>query len=272
MNQAPEKKLIPGKVSICLVNYKTELLTRLCVRSIRKFTRGDYEVIVVDNDSKDASLDYLRSLRWIKLIERPNQVCKSGSWAHGTALDLGLEASEGEFFVSLHSDTIVHNPDWLDFLLRPMLADPKLACIGGGKLDLKPHWQVILKKYTDVKAWLRKLNPNAKRSDFYIRTICGLYRTEFLFKENLRFAMNVDDGMTCGKQLYYELLARGYGTMPVEAYTMAEHIHHLAHATMVLNPEFKVRKRTERRCQKNLNELLASPLVRDILQDQALDA
>ena len=73
--------------TICVVNYKTETLTKLCLRSIRKFTEYPYRVVVVDNDSGDASLDYLRSLDWIELIERPGQVHKSGSWAHGTALD-----------------------------------------------------------------------------------------------------------------------------------------------------------------------------------------
>jgi hypothetical protein len=70
-------------VSICVVNYKTEALTRLCLRGIRRHTHDiPYETIVVDNDSGDASLEYLRSLGWIRLIERPGQVTQSGSWAH----------------------------------------------------------------------------------------------------------------------------------------------------------------------------------------------
>src|SRR5664279_402945 len=101
--------LIAGKTTICIVNYKTEELTRLCLRSIRKFTKDrPYNVIVVDNDSGDSSLEYLRSLSWINLIERPGQVVKSGSWAHGTALDLGLDNTDTEYFMAMHSDTFVH--------------------------------------------------------------------------------------------------------------------------------------------------------------------
>ena len=40
--------LIKGKATICIVNYKTQEFTRLCLRSIRKFTKYPYEVIVVD--------------------------------------------------------------------------------------------------------------------------------------------------------------------------------------------------------------------------------
>ena len=76
--------LAPGKVSICIVNYKTEELLKLCLRSIRKFTTFPYEVIVVDNDSGDGSLDYLRSLSSIRLIERTGEMEKDGSWAQGT--------------------------------------------------------------------------------------------------------------------------------------------------------------------------------------------
>ena len=51
--------LTKGKAAICIVNYKTLDFTRLCLRSIRKFTNFPYEVIVVDNDSQDESLEGL---------------------------------------------------------------------------------------------------------------------------------------------------------------------------------------------------------------------
>ena len=263
--------LAAGKVTICIVNYKTEELTRLCLRSIRKFTKDrPYEVIVVDNDSGDASLDYLRSRSWIKLIERPGQVVKSGSWAHGTALDIGLGNTSSEFFMAMHSDTFVHRDGWLSEIANLADGKPEVACVGGGKLDLTPRWQILLKQATDVNLWIKKLRSN-KRSDFYIRTICALYRTEILRKENLRFAMNVDDGVTCGKQLYYELADRGYKTIPLQPYKMAEYIYHLAHATMVLNPEFTVRKRTEKKCRRELMHILNAPLAREILNNSSLD-
>jgi GT2 family glycosyltransferase len=49
--------LIKAKATICIVNYKTPDFTKLCLRSIRKFTDYPYEVIVVDNGSNDESLD-----------------------------------------------------------------------------------------------------------------------------------------------------------------------------------------------------------------------
>lgn len=59
-----------GAVTICVVHYRTPELIRLCLRSIRKYTPKPYEMVVVGNDSQDESLEYLRSLGWIRLIER----------------------------------------------------------------------------------------------------------------------------------------------------------------------------------------------------------
>ena len=59
------------KVTILIPNYKTLMLTKLCLRLIRKHTeKSMIHVIVIDNDSNDESTEYLRSLKWIELIER----------------------------------------------------------------------------------------------------------------------------------------------------------------------------------------------------------
>ncbi len=110
-------ELIQSKATICIVNYKTEDFVRLCLRSIRKFTRYPYEVIVIDNNSADGSLEYLRGLKWIRLIERDTQNDIGGGQAHAAALDMGLTNCRTEFFISMHSDTFVHKAGWLEELV-----------------------------------------------------------------------------------------------------------------------------------------------------------
>lgn len=258
-----------GKTTICIVNYKTEELTRLCLRSIRKFTKAPYEVVVVDNNSGDASLDYLRSLKWITLIDRTGEDIPKGGWAHGTALNLALKNCNTEYFMAMHSDTFVRREGWLQELVSNMESNDAV-CTGGGKLDLKPAWQVFLKKITDVKALKRKI-ADKKEDKFYIRTICALYKTEILHKHNLDFTLKMDEGVTCGKQLYYELLNLGYKTAPISEWKMADMIYHLAHATMVLNPEFTVRNRTEKKFKKKIKAILAADEVQEIANDDTLD-
>ena len=58
-------------VTILVPNYKTPEITKICMRLIRKFTDFNVvDVIVIDNNSNDASLDYLKTLKWITLLER----------------------------------------------------------------------------------------------------------------------------------------------------------------------------------------------------------
>ncbi len=260
-------RLVPGEVTICIVNYKTEDLTRLCLRSIRKYTHHPYKVIVVDNGSADGSLEYLKTLDWITLIERPpEEMIKTGSWAQGTALDLGLKACDTEFFLAMHSDTIVHKDGWLkDFLVQ---CGPGIACAGGGKLDLKPEWEILLKKCTDFKEWFRRVKGTNK--PFYIRAICALYRTEILRKEKLTF-FDPEKDLTCGRGIYIDLRAGNYKLNAISPWQMAKFIYHLAHATMVFNPEFSVRERTEKKCKRQLENILKSPIVKAIQNDYSLD-
>ena len=59
------------EVTIIIPNYKTPDLTRFCLRSLRLHSDpARVKVIVVDNDSRDDSVEYLRGVQWIDLIER----------------------------------------------------------------------------------------------------------------------------------------------------------------------------------------------------------
>ncbi len=52
-----------AKITICIPHWQVKQYMTLCLRSIRKHSQKyDLQVIVVDNGSKDESLDYLRSL------------------------------------------------------------------------------------------------------------------------------------------------------------------------------------------------------------------
>jgi glycosyltransferase involved in cell wall biosynthesis len=267
--------LTKAKATICIVNYKTLNLTRLCLRSIRKFTEYPYEVIVVDNNSHDASLDYLRRLDWIRLIERQPESNESGGQAHGAALDLGLKNCQSEFFVSVHSDTIIQKPGWLTELISYFDEDENAACVGSGKIEYKPNWRVFLQKITDLKALQRKLFADQQtlaKYRYYNRTICCVYRTEILSRERLSFLMGKGQGLAVGQKLYFELVERGYKTVELSADVMKQYIVHLAHATQVINPkEFRLQKRASKKYNRLDEKLISSALVQSILIDDSLD-
>lgn len=269
-------ELVKAKATICIINYKTLDFTRFCLRSIRKFTNYPYEVIVVDNDSKDESLEYLKSLSWIRLSERSHTAGEPrGSYDESSALDLALENCNTEFFISMHSDTFVIKQNWLKDLISYFGNDENVACVGSGKIELTPKWRILLKKTTDFKALKRKLFPKSKPSGklrYHNRTICCFYRTEILRRENLSFLMARDQGLTSGQKLYFELLDRGYKTVELPPSIMANYVIHLAHATQVINPqEFPLAKRTRKKCSRIIDKVFSLEIMQNILTDSSLD-
>ena len=264
-----------AKATICIVNYKTLDLTRLCLRSLRKHTPSPYEVLVVDNDSRDASTEYLRSLPWIRLIERRPEVPDPGpEVAHSEALDLGLAHCRTEFFVSLHSDTVVLGPGWLDNLIG-RFDHPSVACVGGGKLEPRSAWTLALKRLIDIKALYRRLfwDPDRRaRYRYFNRTVYSAYRTEVLKREGLSFEFEYARRLTVGHLLYLKLKERGYRTVELSDARVRPHVVHLIHATQVLHSgRFDMDARTLNRCQRTLRRALASEAVQSILADAALD-
>lgn len=268
-------ELKKGRATIAIINYKTLECTRLCLRSIRRFTQYPHDVLVVDNDSGDQSLAYLKNLHWIRLIERQAVDGEDGGHAHAAALDLALQHCQTEFFVSMHSDTFVRQENWLTELISHFAAEPSVACVGSGKIELIPAWRRWLKNATDLRAFKRRL---LKKPDplgiyrHYNRTICCVYRTEVLRDEDLSFAMDYDKGLTGGKKLYFELVDRGHPTVELPASLMGRYVVHIAHATQVFNAdEFTLRGRTVKKCHALAGKILSTPPFSDMLADASLD-
>ncbi len=268
--------LIKGKAAICIVNYKTLDLTRLCLRSVRKFTKYPYKVIVVDNNSQDKSLEYLKSLNWISLIERhPKPDEPGGGYAHGAALDLALEKCNTEFFVTMHSDVIVRKERWLTDLIGYFDGDKSVVCVGSGKIELKPKWRILLKKATDLKALKRKVFRDPQlltKFRYHNRAICCIYRTDILRREQLSFLAGKGQGLAVGQKLYFELIDRGYKTVELPFSIMGRFVCHLAHATQVVNPqEFTLPRRTTKKYNRLVDKVLSLEVVQKILADGSLD-
>jgi GT2 family glycosyltransferase len=262
-------------VTIVIPHYQTPDMIRLCLRSIRKFTPQPYKVIVVDNDSEDESYAYLKSVRWIQLIQR-KAVVKKGSWAHGSALDIGLTKTQTEFFLTLHSDVMIKAPYWLSNLLTPLKKNPALACVGTGKLEEVSAAYRVFKKMGDIKGLLRFLKTNLLHKPDrllpeYIRTTCAAYRTEILKKENLSFLPREEPEMTSGQALYYELVQRGYQTLYLPPGEVKKMIDHVCHGTMILNPALGARKGTISKGMRRIKRQLNEGWTKSLLEDSTLD-
>lgn len=99
-------------VSIIILNYNAGQLLLDCIDSIQKSTYSNFEIIVVDNASKDDSQKKCKArFPTIRLIENSQNL----GYCEGN--NVGLRVANGQFVVILNPDTIVE-PSWLDELLK----------------------------------------------------------------------------------------------------------------------------------------------------------
>ena len=109
------------RASIIIVTYNNLALNKLCLESlIRNTEYPNYEIIVVDNDSKDGTPAYLRYLA----AQYPSISIILNQTNHGFARanNQGIARTSGDYIVLLNNDTIVP-PGWLSRLVRHLEND-----------------------------------------------------------------------------------------------------------------------------------------------------
>jgi GT2 family glycosyltransferase/Flp pilus assembly protein TadD len=115
----PTEKL----VSIIILGFNQVEYTRKCIESIRMHTRQRYELILIDNGSKDGTEAYFRSIPGAKVVRNAENLGVSKGW------NQGLRLARGEYLLILNNDIIV-GPDWLENMVRLAECDPSIGLVG----------------------------------------------------------------------------------------------------------------------------------------------
>lgn len=247
------------------------------MRLLRKHTDfSKAKVIVIDNNSADASLAYLRSLSWIKLIERKPNKNETGVQSHAEALDMGLIEVKTPYVLSIHTDTFVKHNDWLKILLAPFRSNPRLAGVGSWKLESKNaiqrfgvHFEQAWKKYLHDNFGYQRYN--AKRLDesqYYLRSHCAMYRTSIIRELNTSF---FDGETTAGKVMHEKMVQAGYDMRFLESAELGQYVDHLNHATAILNPNLGASKKNMKEGGRRIKKILREIDANKVLSDTFLD-
>lgn len=118
-------------ISIIIVNYKTPQLCINCINSVYEKTVGiDFEIILVDNDSRDNSLQLIKEEFGDKVI----LVDAKENLGFGKANNLGAKYAKGEYLFLLNSDTILKN-NAIKHLYDFIITDPTVGIVGGNLFD-----------------------------------------------------------------------------------------------------------------------------------------
>lgn len=129
------------ELSIVIVNYNGQRYLQDCFDSIYLQLKGvSFEIIVVDNDSKDDSCNFIKSnYPDVRLFETGINL------GFGRGNNLGVSYAQGDFILLLNNDTIILNE--LSVVLDILKEDESIGVLGIKMLDSNSNYLPAFGKF-----------------------------------------------------------------------------------------------------------------------------
>ncbi len=126
-------ELLPAKprVSVVVCTYNGGRTLEQCLQSLLRLDYPDYEIIVVDDGSTDATRSIVSRFPTVRAIHQANQ-------GLSFSRNVGLHAATGEIVAYTDSDCYT-DPDWLTHLVD-QLERTSAAAVGGPNLTPEDGW------------------------------------------------------------------------------------------------------------------------------------
>jgi GT2 family glycosyltransferase len=170
-NRTPWGNKAPVTASILIVSFNTKDLLRECLQSVQAQSSGvDYEILVVDNISRDGSADMVESeFPDVKLIRSATNL------GFAAANNRAFPFATGRYIVLLNSDAFLH-PGALQKAIQYMDADHRIG-LGGARLVGRDNsWQPSARLFPSILndfltlSGLSARNPDSKFFGRFDRT------------------------------------------------------------------------------------------------------
>ena len=104
------------KISIIIPNKDHKKDLKRCIKSILKSTYKNYEIIIVENNSKEKNI-----FKYYKKLEKnPNikiEKCEMSIFNYSKLNNYGASEANGEYFVFLNNDTKIITNNWLETII-----------------------------------------------------------------------------------------------------------------------------------------------------------
>ena len=120
------------RVSVVVCAYDAADTLADCLDSLERLDYPDYEIVLINDGSSDATSEIAYGHERVRVIETTNQ-------GLAAARNVGLAAATGEIVAYTDADTRV-DPDWITFLVQPLLSDDDVASdvVGSGGPNVVP--------------------------------------------------------------------------------------------------------------------------------------
>lgn len=131
--------------SVVIVNWKVRDLLKKCLESIAKHgKKGEFEVIVVDNNSQDGSIEMMRT-------NFSDCVCVANlkNLGFAAAVNQGIKQARGEYVVLLNPDVEMESGAF-DGILKEFKNNPETGIVGGKIKNKDGLIQPSVRAFPDV--------------------------------------------------------------------------------------------------------------------------
>ena len=119
-------------VSVVICAYNAERTMLPCLESLRRLQYPNFEVIIVDDGSRDRTAAIAADFPEFRLIRQPNK-------GLSVARNVGLHAARGEIIAYTDSDCVV-DPHWLSMMVRAMTEGGFDGCGGPNYAPHEEGW------------------------------------------------------------------------------------------------------------------------------------
>ncbi len=167
-------------ISIIIPSFNSGECIQKCLNSISMQTFKDYEIFIVDGQSKDNTIDIVNSN-----IEKDNRIHISSEKDNGTydAMNKGIKRSKSEWLYFLGSDDELYDQDVLQKISDLLLSTSSDVVYGNVKVKGNAGWAADGAVYDGLFDTKKLL----------LRNICHqsiFYRKQFIIHHNILFNEN----------------------------------------------------------------------------------
>jgi len=113
------------ELSIIILNYKSKELAAHCVNILRKSGKeGDFEIIIIDNDSGDNSAEFLHNA-----FPEIRVIANKKNLGYGAGNNIGIKHAKGDYILILNPDVEIKYPE-IEKMLDYLKNYPDVGIIG----------------------------------------------------------------------------------------------------------------------------------------------
>jgi glycosyltransferase involved in cell wall biosynthesis len=109
---------MPSKISIIIPTYNEEENISKCIYSLENQSYKNFEILVIDDGSKDNTKKIIKKYKRVKLIEGEHK-------GPGFSRNIGAKNAEGEILVFVDAD-MTFDKNYLKDLIKPILDNKEL--------------------------------------------------------------------------------------------------------------------------------------------------